>query len=205
MYPSLVSLPTPSGKRDRDESDHPDALKKIARGETPTVHSGVVRGVGDGEEFDGSNYNWLVDDGDLKVFLNGKELEDSNFYWFVEDSSSKEKYFFDNRIEHNPYRGQGSQYRLLLSSADKTTQFSFIRDTEKNTTDRALVGPRFEIGQRVDFIPKHPNELLCTANGDVLISHVGKYPHDFPLEIPGGLKSLAVDLVLSKSGQVPRE
>ena len=153
-----------------------DVLKHTFTFMSP-VHSGVVRGVGDGEEFD---------------------------YWFVEDSSSKEKYFFDNRIVRNPYRGLGSQYRLLLSSADKTTQFSFIRDTDKNTTNTALVGPRFEIGQRVDFIPKHPNELLCTANGDVLISHVGRNPHDFPLEIPGGLKSLAVDLVLSNSGQVPR-
>lgn len=90
-------------------------------------------------------------------------------FWYVEDKSKGLRYRFRNRVEHNPFRGLGSQsctYVFGKDDPEKKKPYMDVMGIDDNATNPEWVGPIMDHGAGVTFVPKAWDELQ-RIDGDV--------------------------------------
>ena len=90
-------------------------------------------------------------------------------FWYVEKKRDGLRYWFRNRVEHNPYRGLGSQsctYVFGADDAEKQKPYMDVMGMDDNATNPEWVGPILDHGAEVTFVPKARDELQ-RVGGDI--------------------------------------
>ena len=127
--------------------------------------------------------------------------------WFVQNEKDGKYYWFNNYIEHNPFRGIGSlqsTYFIGIDDPEKKMPYRSVKDMYDNCTNPKRVGNIFYENAFVTFVPKRPHELLC-SHGDTVIMHV----HDchkfntYDFQVPEGCVGLACDVALNTDKDIP--
>ena len=127
--------------------------------------------------------------------------------WFVKDDKDQ-RYWFNNYMEHNPYRGLGSNqytYFFDINDRDKTMPYMSVMNTPDNNTNSEIVGIMFEEGLHVTFVPKKASELQCNDNGAVIMyiqTFAGETSTHY-FNVPNGCNGLACDVALNTDANVP--
>jgi hypothetical protein len=91
---------------------------------------------------------------------------------YIRDDRDGKLYYFCNTIHKNPFPGLGSQQRCYLLGVDdvaRKTPYMMLMNMDSNACNDAWVGPVLVGGQKVTFIPKRPEELVCEGVGDVVL------------------------------------
>ena len=89
-------------------------------------------------------------------------------YWYVEEKSTGLRYWFDNVVAHNPYRGLGSQsctYVFEKNDKEKMHPYQDVYGIDDNSTNPDWVGPIFYDKAQVSFLPMRTEDLMQTKDG----------------------------------------
>ena len=91
---------------------------------------------------------------------------------YIKDDRDDKLYYFCNIIYKNPFRGLGSQERCYLvgvDDAEKKKPYMMLMNMDSNACNATWLGPVLAEGQKVTFIPKRPEELVCDEMGDIVL------------------------------------
>lgn len=91
---------------------------------------------------------------------------------YIKDDRDDKLYYFRNTVHKNPRPGLGSQqrsYLLGVDDAEKKKPYMMLMNVDANACDEAWLGPVLEEGQKVTFVPKRREELVCDEMGDIVL------------------------------------
>lgn len=92
--------------------------------------------------------------------------------YYIKDDRDDKLYCFCNTIHKNPFRGLGSQQRCYLlgvDDAEKKKPYMMLMNMDSNACNDAWLGTVLEEGQKVTFVPKRHEELVCDETGDIVL------------------------------------
>ena len=108
-------------------------------------------------------------------------------------------WWFDNHIEHNPFRGLGNMYRPYVHS-DMDVEGRNHIGLIKQVTMCCTLGKsiHFPVGHKVSFVPMRPHQLHCNADGKPLVLHKNYDEADdmtWPLTLPIRTVGVATEII----------
>lgn len=98
--------------------------------------------------------------------------------YYIKDDKNNHLYYFCNIIHHNPFRGLGSTewcYLLGVDDPEKKKPYMMLMNMPSNAFN--FDGPVLEEGQKVTFVPKRPEELVCNEMGDIVLYIIKEGPN----------------------------